>query len=202
MIKNIIFDMGGVLIDWNPNKLIEDIGIDNNDHDLVYCELFKEVEWVALDAGTISFAEAINSVNSRLPERVHDKVARLIDNWWNIYFKPIDGMKDTIRSLKENGYNIYLLSNASIAQKDYFHKIEGYEYFDGRVTSSEIKLLKPYMEIYKHICEKYNLIPEECFFVDDSSTNIYHALEFGFKGCVFDGVEEFKKELRKEEIKI
>ena len=202
MIKNIIFDMGGVLIDWNPHKLIEEVGINKEDHNDVYEQLFKKAEWVALDAGTISFDDAIKSVNSRLKPHLHDKVSRLITDWHNIYFKSVDGMKDLIKQLKDNGYNIYLLSNASLTQKDYFNMIEGSQYFDGRVTSAEIKLLKPEIAIYKHICDKYDLIPEESFFVDDSPTNVYYAKRFGLKACVFLGIDDFKKEMRKEGIMI
>ena len=202
MIKNIIFDMGGVLIDWNPHKLIQEVGIDDKDHDKVFIELFKKDEWVALDAGTISFDDAIKSVNSRLKPHLHDKVSRLITDWHNIYFKSVDGMKDLIKQLKDNGYNIYLLSNASLTQKDYFHMIEGSQYFDGRVTSAEINLLKPEIAIYKYICDKYDLKPEESFFVDDSATNVYYAKRFGLKSCVYIDIEDFVKQMRKEGIKI
>lgn len=202
MIKNIIFDMGGVLIDWNPHKLIQEVGIDDKDHDKVFIELFKKDEWVALDAGTMTYQQAIDSINSRLEAHLHDKVASIITNWWNIYFKSIDGMADLIGKLKENGYKIYLLSNASLGQKDYFHRIEGSKYFDGRVTSAEINLLKPEIAIYKYICDKYDLKPEESFFVDDSATNVYYAKRFGLKSCVYIGIEDFVKQMRKEGIKI
>lgn len=202
MIKNIIFDMGGVLIDWNPHKLIQEVGIDDKDHDKVFIELFKKDEWVALDAGTMTYQQAIDSINSRLEAHLHDKVASIITNWWNIYFKSIDGMADLIGKLKENGYKIYLLSNASLGQKDYFHRIEGSKHFDGRVTSAEINLLKPEIAIYKYICDKYDLKPEESFFVDDSATNVYYAKRFGLKSCVYIDIEDFVKQMRKEGIKI
>jgi len=195
MIKNIIFDMGGVLIDWAPLHLILNSGVDKQDSDILLKELFKEVEWVALDAGTISYEEAFASVSKRIPDRLHDHLKFLIEKWWTLPFVYKEGMDDLIQELFENGYKIYLLSNASIDQKNYFERLPSNKCFSGRVTSAEIKMLKPHHQIYEYICNKYDLNKDECYFIDDSSSNVYSAIQYGFKASVFFDCERLRKNM-------
>lgn len=202
MIKNIIFDMGGVLIDWAPLHLIKGANVADEDAAILLQELFKECEWLALDAGTMSEEEVFDSVSKRIPSHLHEALHFLISKWWTMPFVYKQGMSDLIYELHENNYKIYLLSNAAKNQKDYFDRLPARECFSGRVTSADIQLLKPQKEIYQYICDKYSLIPEECFFVDDYNANVYFARQFGFKAHVFFDVDRLRKNMLEEGINL
>lgn len=97
----------------------------------------------------------------------------------------IDGAKELVEELKNNGYKVYLLSNASINQKNYWSSVPGSEFFDGVLVSSFIKIIKPQPEIYEYLLNKYNLKREECVFIDDSTQNVEASEYVGMKGGLF-----------------
>lgn len=203
MIKNIIFDMGQVLIHWRPYMFTSTSDLSQEEEQLLTKELFSNIEWPQLDRGTISEEDATASVCARLPEKFHPMVEEIIFGWWKRPLVPMEGMADVIKELKENGYKIYLLSNASIHLREYFSRIPGSEYFDGLLVSAEEKLLKPQHEIFETLFERFSLNPEECFFVDDSPYNIEGAHCCGMQGAVFHGdVEELRYNMQNAGIRI
>lgn len=197
MIKNIVFDMGQVLIHWSAQRMTALLELPQEDAKLIELELFRNVEWTQLDRGTITEESAIASVCRRLPEHLHEGVARLITGWWKWPLVPVAGMADLIRELKEMGYGIYLLSNASSRLHEYFHRIPGAECFDGKVVSADLKFLKPQAEIYQTLYSNFRLDPEECVFIDDVPANIDGAIMTGMNGVVFHGdIARLRRELR------
>ena len=187
MIKNIVFDMGQVLIHWTPALMTSFLDLPEADARLVERELFRNVEWTQLDRGTISGEDAIASVCRRLPEHLHEGVRQLITGWWKWPLVPVEGMAELIRELKSRGYGIYLLSNASSALHGYFYRIPGSECFDGRVVSADLKLLKPQAEIFDVLYSRFGLTPAECVFIDDIPANVEGAMLTGMNGVVFHG---------------
>ena len=203
MIKNVIFDMGQVLIHWRPDMFTAQFELDKEEEALLMKEVFKNIEWPQLDRGTITEEDATASVCTRLPEKLHPMAERIIFDWWQRPLVPMEGMEALIQEIKENGYKIYLLSNASIRLREYFHRIPGSQYFDGLLVSAEEKLLKPQHEIYETLFDRFGLVPEECFFIDDSPYNIEGAYQCGMPGAVFHGdVEELRQNLKKAGIMI
>ena len=196
MIRNIIFDMGQVLIHWTPAQMTALLNLPEADARLVERELFRGVEWVRLDRGTITEECAAASVCQRLPEHLHEGVRQLIAGWWKWPLVPVDGMAELIAELKSKGYGIYLLSNASGRLHEYFHRIPGAEYFDGKVVSADLRLLKPQKEIYDALYAQFHLNPEECVFIDDQPANVDGAMLTGMNGLVFHGdVIRLRREL-------
>lgn len=195
MIRNIVFDMGNVLIYWRPEAFIERMGVPEEDRPQLLSEVFGRVEWFQLDGGLISFEDAAAAMRGRLPERLHAAVRELVFDWWKRPLFPVEGMADLIREIKALGYGIYLLSNASVDLPKYFDRIPGSECFDGRIVSAEWKLLKPQPEIYRVLFREYGLNPEECFFVDDLKANIEAAALMGMSGTVFCGADELRQDL-------
>ncbi len=187
MTRNIVFDMGQVLIHWNGGHFMELMGVPREDREMLDRELFHETEWVRLDQGTISEAEVIRRVCARLPQRLWPYVERMASHWWEMPLRPMEGMGELVGELKGMGYGIYLLSNASVRLPEYFDRIPGSQYFDGRIVSAQWKLLKPHQEIYETLFREYSLTPEECFFIDDSPQNIEAARQAGMPGAVFHG---------------
>ena len=196
MIKNIIFDMGNVLIHYEPAYFIERAGItDPEEKELLMRNVFSSYEWSRLDRGSLHDEEAISLMCSKLPQKLHPVVEELVSHW-NEPIIPMEGMSDLIRELKENGYMIYLLSNASYRLRAYFDNIPGSEYFDALVVSAEELLVKPQPEIYKLICDRYDLQPEECVFVDDFNLNAEGAFCCGIHPIVFhQDVDELREKL-------
>lgn len=187
MIQNIIFDMGQVLIRWQPVALMAHLDLSEEDHVLLLREVFQSVEWVQLDRGSISETDAVKAMCSRLPAHLHAAAEEMVTAWWKPPLDPMPGMAELVRELKENGYGIYLLSNAGLPLRTYFPRIPGSEYFDGLLVSAEQRLIKPQHEIYETLYKTFDLVPGECFFIDDSPANIEGALETGMPGTIFRG---------------
>lgn len=186
-IDTIVFDMGQVLIHWQPLALIAHMDLTEKQKELLLTELFQSVEWVQSDHGTIALEQIVTQVCRRLPEDLHPAVEELVLGWWRRPLVPMEGMAELIRELKEKGYNIYLLSNASVDLRKYFHRIPGSEYFDGLMVSAEERLLKPQHEIYHTLYSRFRLEPGRCLFIDDSPANIEGALCTGMEGIIFRG---------------
>lgn len=197
MIKNLIFDMGQVLIEFDPDRYISLAGADPADIPLLRSEVFRSPEWYAIDRGSISPEQGVVSVRARLPKRLHATAEDLILRWWQYGIFPIAGMGELIAALKREGYKIYLLSNASSLFYNYFSSIPGSGLFDGLLVSSDYGLLKPQHEIYEKLFSVFKLLPEDCLFIDDQPQNIEGASICGMQGIVFRGdVNRLSAEIR------
>ena len=166
MIKNIVFDLGGVIIDFDPIKTVSCFFPDPDDTELVLKEVFKNEIWLKSDAGLISREELADTCRKRLPESMGDIIHHLLTNWWD-YMLPIPEMYHLIKQLHKNGYKIYLLSNCSVDMYDHAFMIPALRFFDGLIASAEYKVLKPGHEIFEILFDKFSIRPEESFFVDD-----------------------------------
>ena len=197
MIRNIVFDMGGVLIAWSPELLLSRLSLSEEDAALLLREVFWETEWVMLDRGSLHEPEAFERVARRLPGRLHAAARHCIFDWWKDPFVPTEGMAALIAELKALGCGVYLLSNATSRLHEYFPRIPGSEHFDGKLVSADRLLLKPQREIYEKLYESFSLRPEECFFVDDNPMNVEAAGRTGMRGAVFfNDIARLRRALR------
>ena len=197
MIKNIIFDMGNVLIYWNPKKIIARLGVSDGDAELLMQEVFQEFEWVSMDHGIMSQEEGWQRICRRLPERLHEAAHACVFDWWKPLRDPVPGMGELVREVKALGYGVYLCSNATSTLHQYFDRIPGSECFDGKIVSADVRLLKPQHEIYEKLFETFGLKPEECFFIDDSPLNIDGAYAVGMPAVLFrDDMAKLRADLR------
>lgn len=202
-ITTVVFDMGQVLIHWTPMKIVEHMALTEQDKAMLMTELFQSVEWVQTDHGTITLNQVVEQVNARLPKHLHPAVEEIVMGWWRRPLVPMEGMGELVKELKERGYKIYLLSNASVDLRKYFDRIPGSEYFDGLMVSAEEKLIKPQHEIFKALYSRFHLEPEHCVFIDDSPANIEAALCTGMDGIIFRGsAERLRGELREKGVEI
>ena len=201
MIRHIIFDMGGVLRIWDPHEFMKIMEIPGDDQEILMREIFGAVEWPMQDIGLITEEETLERVRGRIPERLHADAERLILHWEELS-RPVPGMACVIRRLKEAGYGICLLSNASKRHGQYWGGIPGSEYFDGLVISAFEGVLKPDLTMYRTILSRFALKAEECVFTDDMPANVAGALAAGIDGFVFRGTEDFIRELRVRGIRI
>ena len=196
MIKNILFDMGNVLIRFDRNVFLNRLDISEAEKQLLLREVFLSVEWVQMDRGILREETAEPLMCQRLPQHLHDAVHQLA-SCWDQPMLPMEGMEELIAELREKGYNIYLLSNASVRQHDYWPRIAASRFFDGKLISADEHVVKPQPEIYRLCMERFGLQAEETFFIDDVAANIEGALWCGLAGAVFYGdVARLRKDLR------
>lgn len=186
MIKNIVFDMGQVLVDFDPDFFIEHYVTEPQDARLLRNELFDKSEWVEMDRGTMTEEDLVEPVCARLPERLHFAVKELLLHWQD-YMKVLHNLDPLAAELKENGYSLYLLSNASVSIHNFTHKITALQYFNGTFFSADVKYIKPDPTIYRLFFEKFSLNPKECFFIDDRADNIEAGRKLGMEGFVYGG---------------
>lgn len=184
MIKNVIFDIGNVLIQFDPVNYLSSNFNDEIVRQTLYDTIFKSKEWLALDRGTITEEEAFLVFCNRQPE-FKEQIEYVMENWHDMHI-PMEESVELLWRLKNSGYHIYLLSNY---HKKAFKVIsEKYDFIraaDGKVISCDVKLLKPEQDIYETLLKNYNLAPEECIFIDDTLVNIEAATKLGIHGVCF-----------------
>ena len=196
MIDTIVFDMGGVLLDFGSHLFADRLHLSEDDRILLEQNLMRTVDWVRLDRGTITEEEALAHACAKLPQRLH-AAAEYIVYRWNEPIVPIPGTAEVVRELKKKGYTLYLLSNASRRQHDYWPNIPGSECFSGKVISADLHLLKPEAAIYQALFRKFSLTPANCVFIDDFPPNIEAAENAGMQGIVFYNAQQLRHELQK-----
>lgn len=184
--KNIIFDMGNVLLTYDPEVCLNHIVEKEEDRALIRRELFEGPEWVQGDLGELTDEERFNGVSKRVPERLHEELRRCTVEW-DMCMYPVKQAREFCDYLKKSGFGIYVLSNASSSFYRYFPRFAPFDYFDGIVVSCDIHIIKPDIRIYQHLLKKYNLRADECFFIDDLEANIEGARNAGIDGAVFEG---------------
>ncbi len=194
--------MGGVLIDYNPEKALYAL-FDKETADILLREIFRNDIWSLKDRGMIFPDEIMEQKKGAIPEAVFEKTTEMVNNFYP-YMPPFEKMFDFIKQLKDNGYGIYLLSNASSDFHERRSGIPALSLFDGVLISADYKLLKPEKEIYEALFEKFSLNPAECYFVDDVQKNIDGARAAGMDGhCYYHGdVEILRKAMQEKGINI
>ena len=186
MVKNIVFDMGRVLVNYSGMPVCKHFIEDQEDCQRVYTAVFVSPEWTLLDMGVMTDEQALELMQSRLPQRLHEKAALCMRDWHLYNMQPIEKMGILVQELKARGLGIYLCSNAGIRLKDIYREvIPAVDCFNGILFSAEVKCIKPQREMYQHLFERFTLKPEECFFVDDLPLNIEGARACGMDGYCF-----------------
>ena len=193
-LQNIIFDMGNVLINYDPVHFVEREGIaDAADRELLLNTIFRAEGWAKLDSGEMVEAELESQVLPALPARLHAAAHRLIFAWER-RIEAIPGMEALIQECKGRGLGVYLLSNASLRQPEYWKDVPCSRFFDGAVVSACERCVKPDPEIYRRLLDRYGLEAGECVFVDDVQANVDGAVAAGMCGIRFEGSAEKLRE--------
>lgn len=184
--KNIIFDMGNVLLDYSPHTIVSQFTQDESVINLLVKEIFYQQEWLDLDQGLINEEEAYQEVIKRLNQAYHF-ITKLIFDHWHEYLFERNEMFDLLNQLKQKGYKLYLFSNASPRFYTYEDTIQCLSLFDQKVISADIKLSKPSHDFYLKAFEICNINPIESFFIDDSVQNILMANQLLMDGYIHNG---------------
>lgn len=190
-IDTVVFDIGNVLISFDPLEYLRESFNDDAVLYLVCNAMFRSKEWLELDRGTLEEDEFVAIISSRIPEHKH-YVKRVMEEWEGM-LTPIEESVALVPVLKEKGYKLYLLSNFhKKAFKRVYEKYEFFKYFDGRLISSDYQLMKPEEAIYKKLIELYNLDPTTTLFIDDSKENVKAAEKLGFHTIHFKDSQQIK----------
>ena len=166
MYKNIVFDFGGVMVDFDPHKYLIDLFGNRGLEEEVYDLTFGSREWRLLDAGRITRREA-------------NEVEGVLDDWMSM-LRPRRRMQALVEQLKQRGYCVYYLSNIPEDVLDLLTHRDFEGLFDGGVASCEVKVNKPDPRIYQALLDKYRLRADESIFIDDRAENLLPASALGF----------------------
>lgn len=197
MIKNIVFDIGGVLIEFNPLRVLKSMKIKEDVAQKIVKEVILGPYWSALDAGIepkeAVFEKMIDTVEEELKEPLRKFLNEKIKETVTCY----DYSEGWIKGLREKGYKIFLLTNYPDWLFNYHFENEFTftNLIDGKIVSGEVKLIKPDPAIYKTLLEKYGLKASECVFIDDRIENVEAARELGFSAIHFTNLKEVQAEL-------
>ena len=195
MIKNIIFDVGKVLVEWEPDVAMRKLGFDEKTIKAVSEATVESNDWNESDRSVLSDEEQVKLFIRKAPS--YEKEIRLFWDNVGLAIWQYEYVKSWMQDLKARGYRLYILSN--YARRTYAqtkdNALSFLEDVDGQLFSFEVHQIKPEPEIYQTLLQKYDLKPEECVFLDDRSENIKGAERAGIYGIQFTGYEASKEEL-------
>ena len=192
---NIIFDLGGVVVTWQPKEIISKVFADPIVQETVRTEIIEHADWLALDRGTLPTKDAIVRAAKRtgLPESDVAHFLRQVPP----ALVAIPASVDLLYRLKSRGHALFCLSNIQHGSIEHLETAYSFwEVFSGRVISSRVQLLKPEPAIYAYLLETYCLNVEETIFIDDMDANLAAAARFGIHTMKFENPAQCEKQLR------
>lgn len=195
-IRTIVFDLGGVLIDWNPRYVYREIFEDDEEKVEWFLSTICTSEWNAQQDAGRTMAAATEALVASHPE--HEKLIRIYyDRWQDMIKGAIEGTVEILREVRDGPCRLYGLTNWSAetfpVALDLFDFLS---WFEGIVVSGEIGLIKPNDAIYHHLVETFDLDPASTVFIDDSLPNVEAARALGFQAVRFEDPNQLRTELR------
>ena len=187
MIRNIVFDMGKVLLDYDPLQACLRHAGDPEKAMIVKKAIFDHPDWQGkIDSGLLYEDEYLLDVQDRLEtQELRELAQAVLSDWWLDSLFPISGMQQLIEDLLEKGFRVYVLSNCGYRFRQFQYKIPCGKQFSGMLVSAEEKLVKPDPAIFRRLCDKFGLQMDECVFVDDLQKNVDGAVACGMQGYCF-----------------
>ena len=191
---NIVFDLGGVVFRWQPDAIIAETFEDGSTQDTVRKGIFEHPDWISLDRGTLSLANAIDRGAARtgLPAR---DIARLLHAVPG-FLTPIEPTIELIRRLRKTANKLFVLSNMQLESIAHLErKYDIWHLFDGVVISARVRKVKPDIAIYQYLLETYGLSPTETVFIDDTPVNLEAASSLGIRTIRFSEANQCERVL-------
>ena len=199
MIKNIIFDIGGVLVSFEPDRIFREMGLPEEEVQILYQHTAKSPYWKELDRGVLPKEEVFQTMVNTMPQAYRKDAMEFFTKRIPEAVTSFDYSADWLKGLKERGYNIYLLTNYPewLFETHWKKGFTFVPYVDGKVVSGKVKLIKPDHAIYETIIKKYSLNPAESVFIDDVKENVQAAKETGLNAIQFTNINDVKNQLEK-----
>ncbi len=193
-VRSVIFDLGGVLLDWDPVKILARVTPDEALRSLLLEQLFRHPDWRAFNRGALSEPELIGRVGART-RRSRAELELVLDAVReSLTAKPASVA--LLNSLARRGVPLYCLSDMPVSVYAYLRfRLRFWDAFEGIVISGEVKLMKPEREVFEHLLTRYKLVAGETAFVDDHPPNVEGARAVGLHGIQFRSAELCAEEL-------
>lgn len=196
MIKNIVFDLGRVLVEFNPLQYLRRFGFDENTNNILNDIIFKSKEWVECDSGKYAItSDLVEILCNKYPE-YKEKIRLVLNRDWVKMHNQKEESTKFLKYLKQEGFKIYILSNISEEAYNFVSKYDFFKFVDGGVYSYQLKICKPQLQIYNELLSKYNLYPEETIFIDDTKVNIDIAKKLKIHGVEFNNLDDVKNKIK------
>jgi 2-haloacid dehalogenase len=196
-INTVIFDLGGVLIDWNPRHLYRKIF--NTEEEVTwFLENVCTGEWNDQQDAGRSFEDATEELVQKFPD--HEEAIRAwYGRWQETISGPIHGTVDLLKTIKDSGkYKLYALTNWSAETFPWaLDNFEFLHWFEGIVVSGVEKTRKPFPDFYQILFDRYNINPAQAVFIDDNVKNVIGSREVGLPVIHFQTPNQLKEELIK-----
>ena len=194
-INAVVFDLGGVLIDWNPRYVYRELFDDEEQMEWFLANICTS-EWNAQQDAGRTFEEATSILLDKHPE--HEGMIRAYyDRWEDMLAGPIPGSVEILREVRDSPYRLYGLTNWSaesfpVARERY----DFLNWFEGIVVSGEIRMIKPHPEIFEHLTDRFSLKPAATVFIDDVAANVEAARKAGYRAIRFESPEQLRSDLK------
>ena len=186
MYKNILFDMGNVIMDFSPDYILSMYTKDVKLINVLKYKILYTVAWARSDKGELTEEGIYDETIKGLDEKYHSIAKEVIYGWYN-YKTESKEIYELMKELKNKGYRLFLCSNAAESFHKYEDKIEAFKLLEAKVVSADIRQVKPDKEFFEYLLNTYRLKPEECFFIDDLAVNVKGAYECGIDGYQYNG---------------
>ncbi len=194
-IDTIVFDLGGVLVDWNPRHYYREVFDSEEEMEYFLAEICNNSWNEQQDAGR-KFAEATTLLAEKHPE-YRQQIMGYDTQWEKMMKGTIDETVQLLETLKTSGrYKIYALTNWSAEKIPFaYQRFDFFRHFDGMVVSGEIEMIKPNEDIFQHLFEKFSITPARAVFIDDNAKNIETAQRLGMQIVHFTSPQQCKEAL-------
>lgn len=186
MYKNILFDMGNVIMDFSPDYILSMYTKDVKLINFLKYKIVYTKAWGKSDKGELTEEGIYEEIIKDLDEKYHALAKEVIYTWYK-YKTENSEMYELIKELKNKGYRLFLCSNAADSFHKYEDSIEAFKLLDAKIVSADIKEVKPHREFFDYVLNTYKLKAEECFFIDDLAENVRGAYECGIDGYQYNG---------------
>ena len=192
---NVVFDLGGVVLTWDPAAIIASVFDDERERAVVRAGLFSDADWAALDRDALAPRDAIERAAARtgIPA---SRLGALFDAI-PCALTPVEPVLELVAQVRAGGNRLFVLSNLHRASFEHVRDTLGiFEPFDGRVVSCEVGAAKPEPAIYRRLLDDFGLDPAVTVFIDDIRVNLDAAAAFGIATVLFTDVATCRNELR------
>jgi putative hydrolase of the HAD superfamily len=194
VVKNVVFDLGGVVLDWNPKRILDDHFEDEALRERLLKEIFQHPDWLDLDRGTVSEAGLVERLHARLGRPPQELKALIEAARTSLTVKP-----DTLafmRRLHARPVPLYCLSNMAQSTYEYLRgRFDYWQMFRGVVISGALRIIKPEPAIFEHLLATHDLNAAETVFIDDSAKNVEGARACGLHAVLFKDAAQCEREL-------